>query len=103
MYMDECCLIFVEFKEDFRFFDKDGDKIIKIKELGIVMRLLGQNFMELELQEMKQEVDVDGKIMYNLVKIIIIMCVCWNEMVIYKMVNFKLLYFQKKSFWWLYG
>lgn len=46
-----------------------------------------------ELQEMKQEVDVDGKITYNLVKITTITCARWNETVIYKMVNFKLLYF----------
>lgn len=93
MHTDECRLIFAEFKEDFRLFDKDGDKIIKTKELGTVMRSLGQNPTESELQEMKQEVDVDGKITYNLVKITTITCARWNETVIYKMVNFKLLYF----------
>lgn len=34
-------LYILEFKEVFSFFDKDGDGIIIIKELGIVMRFLG--------------------------------------------------------------
>lgn len=93
MHTDEYRFSFTEFKEDFRLFDKDGDKTITTKELGTVMRSLGQNPTESELQEMKQEVDVDGKITFNLVKITTITCARWNETVIYKMVNFKLLYF----------
>ncbi|XP_020583352.1 calmodulin-2/4-like isoform X2 [Phalaenopsis equestris] len=64
-----------EFKEAFSLFDKDGDamenhlqfhKIFKLsgcittKELGTVMRSLGQNPTEAELQDMINEVDADG-------------------------------------------
>ena len=55
-------LFFKEFREAFSLFDKDGDETITTKELGTVMRSLGQNPTESELQEMIQEVDVDGKI-----------------------------------------
>ncbi|KAJ3737289.1 hypothetical protein DFJ43DRAFT_1047097 [Lentinula guzmanii] len=49
-----------EFKEAFSLFDKDGDGMITTKELGTVMRSLGQNPTEAELQEMINEVDTDG-------------------------------------------
>merc|ERR1711898_75185 len=49
-----------EFKEAFSLFDKDGDGTITPKELGTVMRSLGQNPTEAELQDMINEVDVDG-------------------------------------------
>lgn len=55
-----------EFKEAFSLFDKDGDGTITTKELGTVMRSLGQNPTEAELQDMINEVDADGKfIMLN--------------------------------------
>ena len=38
----------------------DGDGTITAKELGIVMRSLGQNPTEAELQDMVNEVDKDG-------------------------------------------
>ena len=50
-----------EFREAFSLFDKDGDQTITTKELGTVMRSLGQNPTEAELQEMILEVDVDGR------------------------------------------
>ena len=50
-----------EFKEAFSLFDKDGDGSISTKELGIVMRSLGQNPTESEIQEIINEVDIDGK------------------------------------------
>ena len=53
--------ISVEFKEAFSLFDKDGDGTITTKELGTVMRSLGQNPTEAELQDMINEVDADGK------------------------------------------
>ena len=52
---------FSEFKEAFDLFDKDGDGCITTKELGVVMRSLGQNPTEPELMDMINEVDVDGE------------------------------------------
>ena len=54
-----------EFKEAFSLFDKDGDGTITTKELGTVMRSLGQNPTEAELQDMINEVDADGKNVYS--------------------------------------
>ncbi|KAG6503309.1 hypothetical protein ZIOFF_035620 [Zingiber officinale] len=48
-----------EFKEAFSLFDKDGDGCITTKELGTVMRSLGQNPTEAELRDMISEVDAD--------------------------------------------
>mmetsp|Transcript_24268 Transcript_24268/g.32228 ORF Transcript_24268/g.32228 Transcript_24268/m.32228 type:complete len:99 (+) Transcript_24268:74-370(+) len=45
-----------EFKEAFSLFDKDGDGTITTKELGTVMRSLGQNPTEAELMDMINEV-----------------------------------------------
>jgi len=49
-----------EFKEAFSLFDKDGDGCITTKELGTVMRSLGQHPTEAELADMVREIDVDG-------------------------------------------
>uniref|UniRef100_A0A8C6GAK3 EF-hand calcium-binding domain-containing protein 11 n=1 Tax=Mus spicilegus TaxID=10103 RepID=A0A8C6GAK3_MUSSI len=46
-----------EFKEAFSLFDKDRDGTITTKELGTVMRSLGQNPTEAELQDIIREVD----------------------------------------------
>ncbi|XP_045156523.1 calmodulin-beta-like, partial [Mercenaria mercenaria] len=53
-------LILPEFKEAFGLFDKDGDETITTKELGTVMRSLGQNPTGAELEDMINEVDADG-------------------------------------------
>ena len=50
-----------ELKEAFEMFDKNGDNCITCKELGIVLRNLGQNPTEQELQTMIEQVDLDGK------------------------------------------
>ena len=54
-----------EFKEAFSLFDKDGDGTITTKELGTVMRSLGQNPTEAELQDMINEVDADGILTFS--------------------------------------
>ena len=44
----------------FSLFDRDGDGFITTKELGTVIRSLGQNPNEAELQDMINDVDADG-------------------------------------------
>ena len=48
-----------EFKEAFQIFDKDGDGSITTKELGTVMRSLGQEPAGEEVRQMIEEVDED--------------------------------------------
>ena len=50
----------MEFKAAFELFDKDRNGKITSKELGTVMRGLGQNPTEEELKQMIREVDLDG-------------------------------------------
>ena len=47
-------------KEGFALFDKDGDGTITTRELGTVMRSLGQNPTHGELEDMLNEVDSAG-------------------------------------------
>lgn len=49
-----------EFSEVFNLFDKNGDHTIAAHELGTVMRSLGQNPTEAELQEAVREADGDA-------------------------------------------
>ena len=49
-----------EYREAFALFDKNGDGTITVVELGTVMRQMGQNPTEAELQDMINEVDADG-------------------------------------------
>ena len=60
VYMYICIKFIPEFKEAFRLFDTDGDGTISTSELGTVMRSLGQNPTEKDLEEMIKEVDNDG-------------------------------------------
>lgn len=64
-YLHQVFYYILEFKEAFALFDKDGDGTITTKELGTVMRSLGQNPTEAELQDMINEVDVDGMSNYH--------------------------------------
>ena len=54
-----------EFKEIFLFFDKDNSGTITTEEFGTVLRSLGQDPTETELQNMIEEIDVDGKDIYT--------------------------------------
>ncbi|XP_040578970.1 calmodulin-alpha isoform X2 [Lepeophtheirus salmonis] len=49
-----------EFQDAFCAFDTDHDGVITSKELGAVLRHIGQNPTEAELQDMVNEVDKDG-------------------------------------------
>ena len=51
----------IEFHEAFALFDKDGDGTITAKELSVVMRGLGQNPTEEEIDQMIADVDNDGR------------------------------------------
>ncbi|KAK3578520.1 hypothetical protein CHS0354_007775 [Potamilus streckersoni] len=46
-----------EFKEAFKMYDKDNDGLISTQKLGAVLRALGNNPTEIEIQEMIDEVD----------------------------------------------
>lgn len=50
-----------EFQEAFSLFDKDGDGCITTKELGTVMRSLGQHPTEAEVAEIVKELEGNGK------------------------------------------
>ena len=55
------CSLFVEVQEVFSLFDKDGDGAIVIKELGPVLRSLGYNPAEAEIDKLMEEYDADGE------------------------------------------
>ena len=48
------------FREAFQMFDKDNDGVITATELGELMRSLGQNVTETEVNDLLNEVDIDG-------------------------------------------
>ena len=54
-------LALAEFKAAFDMFDADGGGDISVKELGTVMRLLGQTPTKEELDAIIEEVDEDGE------------------------------------------
>ncbi|XP_023320702.1 calmodulin isoform X2 [Eurytemora carolleeae] len=49
-----------EWKTIFNLFDVDGDQSITGEELGVVLRSMGQNPSEQELEQMINEMDEDG-------------------------------------------
>lgn len=65
-FPDTYDLIIPEFKAAFDMFDTDGGGDISTKELGQVMRMLGQNPTREELDEIIEEVDEDGEKLLNL-------------------------------------
>ena len=56
---------FLEYKDAFSLFDRDENGIITTRELGSIMRSLGFNPTEEELQTMINEVDYDGESVYT--------------------------------------
>merc|ERR1711879_480217 len=48
------------YKEAFALFDKDGNGVITASELGAIMRSLGQQPTESEVQDILNEVDADS-------------------------------------------
>lgn len=54
-------LSLLEFKAAFDMFDADGGGDISVKELGTVMRMLGQTPTKEELDAIIEEVDEDGE------------------------------------------
>lgn len=49
-----------DIKETFNTFDKDGDGSITTKELGAVIKSMGQNATEAEIQDMINDMDENG-------------------------------------------
>ena len=52
---------FSEFRIAFNLFDKDGGGTIEARELVDVLKNMGQNLTESDIEEMIQEVDEDGR------------------------------------------
>ena len=59
--MKGACFIFAAFKANFALFDKNGDGKVTHEEVGVVMRSLGAQLTEEELQDMINQVDLDRK------------------------------------------
>ena len=53
---------FTDYWDAFKYFDKDNSGFITTKELGNLMRSLGENPTENELQSIINVVDMDGKV-----------------------------------------
>ena len=51
----------VEYKKAFDVYDKDKDEKINLTELENIMKSIGQNPSESELQDMINEIDIDGE------------------------------------------
>ena len=62
-----------EFKEAFSLFAQDGDGTITTKDLGTVMRSLGQNPTEAELQDLTSQVEADQGATITLTQFLAIM------------------------------
>lgn len=54
------CSDHAAYRDAFLLFDRDGNGAITTRELGRLMRSLGMNTTEQELQEMMNEVDDNG-------------------------------------------
>ena len=54
-----------EFKEAFSLFDKDADGFVETNALGTIIRGLNMNPSETEVEEMKKDVDPEGRGTFN--------------------------------------
>ena len=61
LFLRAVSFVDTDYRRAFDLFDPDGDGTITTLELGTVMRVIGQNPTEAELQDMVNEVDEDGK------------------------------------------
>jgi calmodulin len=68
-----------EFREAFSLFDKNGDKTVTTRELGTVMRSLGQNPTEAEIQNMLEDVDSEGDGVIDFQEFLLIMVKCMKN------------------------
>ena len=50
----------IEYRTAFEFYDKDGDGKITLKELGAILRNLGKNPTQKQIEQMFIEIDSDG-------------------------------------------
>lgn len=57
-------MILTEFRTAFKLFDKDDSGTISTKELGIVMKSLGETKSDAELEKIIAQVDKDGKLQF---------------------------------------
>lgn len=58
-------LILAEIKDSFSLFDVNGDGTITVAEIGTVLRSLGQNPTEADIELLVNSMDKDGKHMVN--------------------------------------
>ncbi|OCT83294.1 hypothetical protein XELAEV_18025831mg, partial [Xenopus laevis] len=74
------CLVFTEFRAAFDIFVQDAeDGCISTKELGKVMRMLGQSPTPEELQEIIDEVDEDGSGTVDFDEFLVMMVRCMKD------------------------
>ena len=64
-WFDSAFMLTAEYKDAFRVYDQDNNGFITTSELCSVMRTLGFNPTEEELQDMIFEVDYDGKELWH--------------------------------------
>ena len=57
--LSKTVILISEFRQAFLMFDRDGDGSVTVEELGTVMRSLGQDPTEEQIQDMINDVDVD--------------------------------------------
>ncbi len=72
------------YKEAFLEYDKDGSGNISIKELGTVMRTLGENPTEDELQNLINKYDEDGNGTMEFTEFLCMMAAKVNNLILFR-------------------